>query len=82
MGERAILLQAETFERLCLGQLHETIGPRPDEDPIAHYLQVLADKTGSLIATAAQVGLMFSSAPAACAVFARRSSTTAHWRAQ
>jgi len=63
MGERAILLQAETFERLCLGQLHETIGPRPDEDPIAHYLQVLADKTGSLIATAAQVGLMFSSAP-------------------
>jgi heptaprenyl diphosphate synthase len=63
MGERAILLQAETFERLCLGQLHETIGPRPDEDPIAHYLQVLADKTGSLIATAAQVGLMFSDAP-------------------
>jgi heptaprenyl diphosphate synthase len=63
MGERAILLQAETFERLCLGQLHETIGPRPGEDPIEHYLQVLADKTGSLIATAAQVGLIFSDAP-------------------
>ena len=63
MGERAILLQAETFERLCLGQLHETIGPRPGEDPIEHYLQVLADKTGSLIATAAQIGLMFSDAP-------------------
>jgi heptaprenyl diphosphate synthase len=63
MGERALLLQAETFERLCLGQLHETIGPRPDEDPIEHYLQVLADKTGSLIATAAQIGLMFSDAP-------------------
>jgi heptaprenyl diphosphate synthase len=63
MGQRAILLQAETFERLCLGQLHETIGPRPDEDPIAHYLQVLADKTGSLIATAAQVGVMNSNAP-------------------
>jgi heptaprenyl diphosphate synthase len=63
MGERAILLQAETFERLCLGQLHETIGPRPGEDPIEHYLQVLADKTGSLIATAGQVGLMFSDAP-------------------
>jgi len=66
MGERAILLQAETFERLCLGQLHETIGPRPGEDPIEHYLQVLADKTGSLIATAAQVGLMFSDAPEEC----------------
>jgi heptaprenyl diphosphate synthase len=59
------MLQAETFERLCLGQQHETIGPRPDEDPIEHYLQVLADKTGSLIATAAHLGLMFSEAPEA-----------------
>jgi heptaprenyl diphosphate synthase len=63
LGERAIRLQAETFERLCLGQLHETIGPRPGEDPIAHYLHVLADKTGSLIATAGQVGVLFSDAP-------------------
>ena len=63
LGERAIQLQAETFERLCLGQLHETIGPRQDEDAIAHYLQVLADKTGSLIAAAAEVGVMFSNAP-------------------
>ena len=38
----------------CLGQLHETIGPRDGEDPIEHYLQVLADKTGSLIAAAAR----------------------------
>jgi len=63
LGEDAIRLQAETFERLCLGQLHETIGPRPDEDAIAHYIQVLADKTGSLIAAAAEVGVMFSDAP-------------------
>jgi heptaprenyl diphosphate synthase len=63
LGERAITLQANTFERLCLGQLHETIGPRKDEDPVAHYLQVLADKTGSLIATAAEVGVIFSNAP-------------------
>lgn len=63
LGERALTLQANTFERLCLGQLHETIGPRPDEDPIEHYLQVLADKTGSLIATAAEVGVIFSKAP-------------------
>jgi len=63
LGERAIALQANTFERLCLGQLHETIGPRKDEDPVAHYLQVLADKTGSLIATAAEVGVIFSNAP-------------------
>jgi heptaprenyl diphosphate synthase len=63
MGEEAIRLQADTFERLCLGQLHETIGPREGEDPIAHYLQVLADKTGSLISTAARVGVMFGGAP-------------------
>lgn len=64
LGEGAIKLQADTFERLCLGQLHETIGPRADDDPIEHYLQVLADKTGSLIAAAAQMGVIFSNAPA------------------
>ena len=63
LGERALVLQAETFERLCLGQLHETIGPRADEDPIEHYIQVLADKTGSLISAAAQIGVIFSNAP-------------------
>lgn len=63
LGEEAILLQARTFERLCLGQLHETVGPRPDDDPMRHYLQVLADKTGALIATAARMGVMFSGAP-------------------
>jgi len=63
LGERVIRLQADTFERLCLGQLHETIGPRDGEDEIAHYLQVLADKTGSLIAAAAEVGVVTSDAP-------------------
>jgi heptaprenyl diphosphate synthase len=63
LGEGAIKLQADTFERLCLGQLHETIGPRLGEDPIEHYLGVLADKTGSLIAAAAQMGVIFSNAP-------------------
>ena len=63
LGERAIGLQAGIFERLCLGQLHETMGPEPGDDPIAHYLQVLADKTGSLIAAAAQFGVIFSDAP-------------------
>ena len=63
LGERAILLQADTFERLVLGQLHETVGVQPGDDPEAHYLQVLADKTGSLIATAARAGVSFSHAP-------------------
>lgn len=63
LGEKAMLLQSETFERLCMGQLHETIGPRPDEDPVSHYIQVLADKTGSLISAAARCGIVYSGAP-------------------
>lgn len=62
LGERAIRLQAGTFERLVLGQLHETVGAQPDDDPVEHYIQVLADKTGSLIAAAAQAGVVFSNA--------------------
>lgn len=63
LGEEVMRLQADTFERLCMGQLHETIGPRDDEDPIEHYLQVLSDKTGSLIAAAARMGVVLSNAP-------------------
>lgn len=62
LGERAIQLQADTFERLVLGQLRETVGPQPGDDPIEHYLGVLTDKTGSLIATAAEMGAMFGGA--------------------
>jgi heptaprenyl diphosphate synthase len=60
LGVEAVRIQAATFERLCLGQLHETIGPAPDEDPVEHYLQVLSDKTGSLIATAGRFGATFA----------------------
>ncbi|MFZ0157399.1 MAG: polyprenyl synthetase family protein [Kineosporiaceae bacterium] len=59
LGVEAVRIQAATFERLCLGQLHETVGPGEGEDPVAHYLQVLSDKTGSLIATSARFGAMF-----------------------
>jgi heptaprenyl diphosphate synthase len=60
LGPEAVRLQAATFERLCLGQLHETVGPTEDDDAVEHYLQVLADKTGSLIATSARFGAMFA----------------------
>jgi heptaprenyl diphosphate synthase len=60
LGPQAVRVQAATFERLCLGQLHESVGPRPDEDPVEHYLQVLSDKTGSLIATSGRFGAMFA----------------------
>jgi len=63
LGGKALTLQADTFERLCLGQLHETLGPQDGEDPIEHYLQVLADKTGSLIAASAELGVVYGEAP-------------------
>ncbi|ROS76722.1 polyprenyl synthetase family protein [Cellulomonas sp. PhB143] len=63
LGPEAVVIQADTFERLCLGQLHETVGPPPGADPVAHYLQVLADKTASLLATSARLGAMFAGCP-------------------
>jgi heptaprenyl diphosphate synthase len=63
LGTQAITLQAATFERLCLGQMRETVGPKPGQDPIAHYLGVLSDKTGSLIALAAEMGIRMSGGP-------------------
>ena len=59
LGPDAIRIQAETFARLVHGQIAETVGPR-DSDPIAHYLKVIADKTGSLIGTSARFGAIFS----------------------
>lgn len=62
LGPRAVLAHARTFERLCMGQLHETL-PRPaGTDPVQHYIQVLADKTGSLIAVSARYGAMLTQA--------------------
>ncbi|MEY4275855.1 MAG: hypothetical protein RIS26_318 [Actinomycetota bacterium] len=62
LGTEIIKLQSHTFERLCLGQMHETVGPQGNDDPTQHYIQVLADKTGSLIAAAAQMGILASGA--------------------
>lgn len=62
LGPQAVRIQADAFERLVLGQLNETLGPREGEDPIEHYLGVLADKTGSLIAASAHYGALFAGA--------------------
>jgi heptaprenyl diphosphate synthase len=63
LGEDAIRIQAQTFGRLVNGQIAETVGPRPGEDPLRHYLGVLTEKTAALLATAGQFGAMFSGAP-------------------
>ncbi len=60
LGPEAVIVQARTFERMCLGQLHESLGPDEGDDPVEHYLQVLSDKTASLLATSARFGAMFS----------------------
>jgi heptaprenyl diphosphate synthase len=64
LGPAAVRLQARTFERLVIGQIMETQGPNPSQDPLEHYLKVVADKTGSLIAASARYGGMISKAPA------------------
>lgn len=63
LGTDYVLLQAETFARLVQGQIAETRGPDGDDDPLEHYLEVIADKTGSLIAASTVFGGMVCGAP-------------------
>jgi heptaprenyl diphosphate synthase len=62
LGPEFVRLQARTFSRLVQGQIAETVGPR-GTDPLDHYLRVVADKTGSLIATSALFGSKIADAP-------------------
>ncbi len=62
LGPEAVRIQAHTFERLCKGQIRETVGPRAGQDPVAHHLEVIADKTGSLIAASGRYGSLMAGA--------------------
>ncbi|MER8069741.1 polyprenyl synthetase family protein [Streptomyces sp. NPDC094034] len=62
LGPEAVRIQAEAFERLVTGQILETAGPRDGRDPVAHYLDVLGGKTGSLVAVSCRFGAMTSGA--------------------
>lgn len=62
LGPDAVLQHAVTFDRLCRGQLNETFGPESGQDPVEFYIQVLADKTGSLVAQSARFGAELSGA--------------------
>jgi heptaprenyl diphosphate synthase len=64
LGPEAVDIQARTFARLVQGQIRETLGPPDGQDPLAHYLSVVADKTGSLIATSARFGAKCAGASA------------------
>jgi heptaprenyl diphosphate synthase len=63
LGPEAIRIQAETFERLVTGQIAETVGCRPGDDPLEHYMRVVTEKTASLIATSGKFGALYSGAP-------------------
>lgn len=62
LGPQAVRIEARTFSRLVTGQIRETAGPGPNDDPVEHYLRVLDEKTAALIATSAQFGAMFAGA--------------------
>ena len=62
LGPEAVRLQALTFERLVIGQITETQGSSEGKTQLEHYLDVVADKTASLISASARYGAMISGA--------------------
>ena len=75
LGPAAVQLIAQTFAELVTGQMRETVGPGTgdtDADAAEHYLRVIWEKTGSLIAAAAQFGGEYSGADAAQVEHLRR----------
>ena len=64
LGPEAVRLQAFTFERLVIGQITETQGSSEGKTQLEHYLNVVADKTASLISASARYGAMISGADA------------------
>ena len=60
LGPDAVRIQARCFERLCTGQILETVGPQDGVNAVEHHIQVIADKTGSLIATSGRLGALMA----------------------
>lgn len=67
LGPETVGYHAHIFERMCEGQLNESFGPTAADDPVDFYLQVLADKTGALVAAAAYLGALHGGADIASA---------------
>ncbi|GAA0504977.1 geranylgeranyl pyrophosphate synthase [Saccharopolyspora subtropica] len=62
LGVEAVRRMSATFEALVTGQMRETVGAGAEEDAVEFYLQVIYEKTGSLIATAGRFGAWFAGA--------------------
>jgi heptaprenyl diphosphate synthase len=63
LGPEPTLVLARAIARLVEGQIRESRGPRPGEDPVEHYMAVLTGKTGALIAAACRLGGRLAGAP-------------------
>nr|WP_240037623.1 polyprenyl synthetase family protein [Glycomyces paridis] len=62
LGTEAVRLQAATFARLVRGQINETMPIPEGTDAVEWHLEILSEKTGSLIATCAKFGAWFAGA--------------------
>jgi len=60
LGARAVKEHSRTFEKLVMGQLWETMGPKATDDPLDHYLRVIDGKTASLLSTSALLGALLA----------------------
>src|SRR3954466_463123 len=58
LGTEATRILARTIAVLCEGQIRETLGAAQGADGVDHYLSVLGEKTGSLIATSGHLGAL------------------------
>ncbi|SIR70178.1 polyprenyl synthetase family protein [Williamsia sterculiae] len=56
LGPESVRIVSDTFAELVTGQMRETVGAQGSADPVDHYLRVVWEKTGSLIAAAGRFG--------------------------
>ncbi|MBZ8177663.1 polyprenyl synthetase family protein [Corynebacterium poyangense] len=61
LGTETVAHFSETFAMLVTGQMRETIGAQGG-DPVEHYLKVIREKTGVLIASAGYLGALHAGA--------------------
>lgn len=62
LDTRTITHFAETFEKLVTGQMREALGSQERSGAVEHYMKVIEEKTGVLIASACFLGALHSGA--------------------
>lgn len=62
LGTATVRHFAETFGELVTGQMRETVGCPEGVDPVEHYMTVIQEKTGVLIAAAGFLGSLHGGA--------------------